>query len=283
MGGRRSGIGKHALGAMVTVLIVLRAPVTRAEGRIQFLAERMKYPPSADHADDFRVRTNAALALGLTNDEAAVAPLCSGLSDPSDAVRQGAAVSLRRLARRSAIECLRARASVEPSPSVKAQIASAMDAIERPPSPGPAEAGPGNDANAKYYVALSRVTNRSSRSSAEVESVINGAIASELDKSGDFQLAPSGESLRAAKLAVTALHLKGYFLSTSVENFDYTAEGLRIQVKITVFSYPGKELRGEVPAGATLPGATRGDKEAENELMEVVASRAAQLFAQNFK
>jgi hypothetical protein len=127
------------------------------------------------------------------------------------------------------------------------------------------------------------VTNRSSRSSAEVESVINGAIASQLDKTGDFQLAPSGESLRAAKAALTALHLKGYFLSTSVEKFDYTAEGLRIQVKITVFSYPGKELRGEVPAGATLPGATRGDKEAENELMEVVAARAAQLFAQNFK
>jgi hypothetical protein len=287
MGGRRPGTGNHALGALVTALIMLLSPVTRAEGRIQFLAERLKYPPTADHADDFRVRTNAALALGLTNDEDAVAPLCSGLDDPSDAVRQGAAVSLKRLARPSAIDCLRARAAIEPSPSVKTQITQTLEALEgaaTPPStPGPGGGGAGNDANAKYYVALSRVTNRSSRASAEVESVVNAAIVSQLDKTGDFQLAPSGETVAAAKAALSALHLKGYFLATSVEKFDYTGEGLRIRVKITVFSYPGKDLRGEVPAGATLPGARRGDREAENQLMGVVAARAAELFAQNFK
>jgi len=42
-------------------------------------------------------------------------------------------------------------------------------------------------------------------------------------------------------------------------------------------------LRGEVPAGATLPGARPGDKGAEDELVGVVAMRAAELFAQNFK
>jgi hypothetical protein len=54
-------------------------------------------------------------------------------------------------------------------------------------------------------------------------------------------------------------------------------------MKIAVFSYPGKDLRGEVPAGATLPGARPGDKAAEDELIGLVATRAAELFAQNFR
>jgi HEAT repeats len=281
MGGRREEIARRALCALVAAFVLLLASALRADGRIQFLADRLKYPPSAGHADDFRVRTNAALALGSTNDDGALDPLCSGLSDPSEVVRQGAAVALRRLARPSATDCLRARASVEPSSAVKAEIQRAIDALDAASSPAPAPgAGRGG---AKYYVALSRITNRSTRPSADVEQVITDAITSQLGKSGDFQLAPSGESPTAAKAALSTLHLKGYYLAISVEKFDYTGEGLRVRVKITVFSYPGKDLRGEVPAGATLPGATRGDKDAEDQLMGIVAARAAELFAQNFK
>jgi hypothetical protein len=281
MGGQRERMTKHVLSAVVAIMVLLVAPPLRADGRVQFLADRLKYPPAAGHADDFRVRTNAALALGLTQDEEAVGPLCAGLEDPNEAVRQGAAVGLRRLGLASGVDCLTARTSVETSPLVKAEIdrsLKALDAAKNPPA-----AGAGASANAKYYVALSHVTNRSSRSSAEVERVVSDAIASELNKSGTFAFAPSDESPAAAKAAVSAHHLKGYYLATSVEKFDYSVEGLRIRVKITVFSYPAKDLRGEVPAGAILPGARPGDKEGEDQLMAVVASRAAELFAQNFK
>ena len=69
----------------------------------------------------------------------------------------------------------------------------------------------------------------------------------------------------------------------SVDKFDYSDGNLRVRVKIAVSSYPGKDLRGEVPAAATLPGARPGDKGAEDQLMGVVAARAAELFAQNFR
>jgi hypothetical protein len=56
-----------------------------------------------------------------------------------------------------------------------------------------------------------------------------------------------------------------------------------VRVKIAVFSYPGRDLRGEVPSSATMPGATPGDKSAEDQMLTVVAARAADLFTQNFR
>jgi hypothetical protein len=77
--------------------------------------------------------------------------------------------------------------------------------------------------------------------------------------------------------------LKGFFLSVSVEKFDYSDGNLRVRVTIAVFSYPGKDLRGEVPAAASVPGARPGDRGSEDQLLGLAAGRAAELFAQNFK
>jgi hypothetical protein len=112
---------------------------------------------------------------------------------------------------------------------------------------------------------------------------VRDAIAAKLASLGEYQLAPAGESSDSARSAIAKRSLKGFYLSVSVEKFDYSDGNLRVRVKIAVFSYPGKDLRGEVPAGATLPGARPGDKGAEDQLMGVVAARAAELFAQNFK
>src|SRR5437868_6985321 len=70
--------------------------------RVKFLSEKLK-------ADDFRVRTNAALSLGAENDDGAIDPLCSALSDSSEVVRQASAVALKRLNRSRALGCLKAR------------------------------------------------------------------------------------------------------------------------------------------------------------------------------
>jgi hypothetical protein len=261
--------------------VLLAGSIARGDGRVQFLAERLAYPPNTGQKDDFRVRTNAALALGATNDDAAVNPLCSGLSDPSEVVRQAAAVGLRRLARASSVACLTERASRESSPQVKAEIARALDSLSNVRSA--ASAAPAFAASARYYVAISRVTNHTSRPSDEVDRVVRDAIGAQLQQGGQYQLAPSDETSESAKAAVAKRQLKGYFLAVSVEKFEYSDEGLRVRVKIAVFSYPGRDLRGEVPASGTLPGARPGDKSAEDQLMGVIAGRAAELFSQNFK
>ena len=262
--------------------LLIAAP-SLADGRVQFLAERMKYPPVSGEPDDFRVRTNAALALGATHDDGAVAPLCGGLTDPSDVVRQAVAVALKRLARPASLPCLRGRSAVEAKPSVKLQIDRAIDAIEAAQE-APAEGSRGTAvATPRFYVSVSRIVNHSSRDSSEVERIVRDAIASKLAEVGGYEIAPTRETSEAARAVVTKRRLKGYFLSVSVDPFDYSGDALRVRVKMAVFSYPGKDLRGEVPAGATLAGVRAGDSTSEDQLMGVVAARATELFAQNFQ
>jgi hypothetical protein len=280
-------MSRPAAAALAALLLVSVVSLAHAGGRVEFLAERLRFPPGAGQADDFRVRTSAALALGATDDDDAVAPLCGGLSDPTEVVRQAAAVALKRLGRPSELDCLRRRVGIETSTSVKAEIQRAIDAIDAPGggggSSGNGGAGPAVVANARYYVALSSITNNTSRPTGDIERVVKDAITSKLAQLSEYQLAPAGESNGAAKAAIAKRKLKGYYLGISVEKFDYSDGNLRVRVRIAVFSYPGRDLRGEVPAGATLPGARPGDKGAEDQLLSVVAGQATDLFAQNFK
>ncbi len=251
------------------VMLVVRAGF--ADGRTAFLLDKLK-------ADDFRVRTNAALALGATNDDSVVSPLCDTLGDSSDVVRQAVAAALKRLGRTSALGCLRDRLASESNASVKAQIKRAIETIEAATSGGDPRV-----ANAKYYVQISPVTNNTGRSQADVDRVVLGAIRAKLGSMGTYQLAPSTESPDAARATIAKRNLKAYYLSVLVEKFDYSAGSLRVRLKVAVFTYPGKDLRGEVPAGLTQTGVRPGDHAAEENLMGMAAGRAAELFAQNFQ
>jgi hypothetical protein len=274
-------MARLALRIVLAVLLAVTVTIPAfADSRVQFLADRLRYPPGPGQADDFRVRANAALALGSTNDDGAVPPLCGGLDDPNDAVRQAAAAGLKKLGRPTAVECLKRRLNVETSDGVKQQIQRAIDSL------GPGGGGGGGAtfvSGAKYYVSVSNVTNNTGRADADVQRIIGGAVSSKLAQLGEYQQAPAGESTSDAKAVVAKRSLKGFFLSISVEKFDYSDGNLRVRVKIAVFSYPGKDLRGEVPSGATLPGARPGDTASEDQLMGVVAARAAELFSQNFR
>jgi hypothetical protein len=268
---------------VVVVLLVTLPSPARADSRLQFLSDQLKYPPEAGQTDDFRVRTNAALALGATNDDGAIRPLCGGLDDPSAVVRQAVAVAMKKLARPASLDCMQSHLSSETNEGVKRGLQRAIDAIRGASSGGGGGGEPPVVAGAKYYVAISPVTNNSARSAADVERVVHEAIAGKLAELGAYQLAPSGESNADARSAMTKRGLKGFYLAVSVDKFDYSDANLRVRVKIAVFSYPGKDLRGEVPAGAAMPGARPGDSASEDQLMSVVAARAAELFAQNFR
>jgi len=253
-----------------------------AQSRTAYLIDRLKYPPPSGLADDFRVRTNAALALGATRDEAAVAPLCQGLSDPSDVVRQAVAAALNRLASAGSLGCLRARLAVEQNADVKLQITRTIDALAAASTPPP-EYVPKNVQNARFYVALSPIANRTGRPQGEIDKVILAAVRDKLDSLGNVQIAPMREAPDAARAALAKRKMKGYYLEVAVEKFDYSDGNLRIRVKCAVFDYPGKNLRGEIPAGITQSGVSPGDRSAEDNLMRMAAERVVELFSQNFR
>jgi hypothetical protein len=270
---------------LAILALLFSAGRVMADGRTAFLIEHLRFPPAPGQPDDFRVRSSAALALGASNDDDAVAPLCDALGDPSEVVRQTVAVALKRLGRSSSLTCLRGRLPSEQNASVKLQLTRAIEAIESSSggSATPDTSAAKQVANAKYYVALSQVTNNSSRPQGDVERVVLGAIRAKLDSFGTYQLAPVSESPEAARAAIARRKLKAFYLSVMVEKFDYSDGNLRVRVKVAVFTYPGKDLRGEVPAGLTQSGVRPGDRSAEDNLMGMAAGRAAELFTQNFQ
>jgi hypothetical protein len=252
-----------------------------ADDRTAFLIDRLKYPPAAGQSDDFRVRTNAALQLGRTNDDAAVEPLCTALNDPSDVVRLAVAAGLKRLARSAAIPCLNARVALETNDAARTQMQQTVVALGAGGGGGGGGAS-ANVANAKYYIALSKVTNNTGRPQADVDAVILPAIQAKLASLGSAQVAPTGESPTAARGVISSRHLKGYYFSILVDKFDYSGGNLRVKVKLAIFTYPGKDLRGEVPVSPVQSGVQPGDKASEDNLMGLAAGHAVELFAQSF-
>ncbi|WP_394831866.1 HEAT repeat domain-containing protein [Pendulispora rubella] len=295
MNGKRGLALAWMMGLSVLLLVAAAPDIAFAEDRTQFLIARLQYPPAPGVADDFRIRTSAALGLGSLADAAerdkAVTPLCQSLSsDPNDIVRQSVAAALKRLNRPSAVSCVRNRLGNEPNAQVKMQLQRTLDALE--PSSGGGGGSPGQSSgpwtpkfvqNARFYVAVSPITNNTGRPIEEVERAILPALRSKIESLGGYQLAPAKEGMDAARATIAKRKLKGYYLAISVEKFDYAGGNLRVRVKCAVFDYPGKNLRGEVPAGLTQAGVRPGDHSAEQNLMGMAAERAAELFTQNFQ
>ena len=262
-----------ALVSLVALALCALSTPALADSRTDFLIGRLK-------ADDFRVRTNAALALGQSGDEAVVAPLCGALDDSSDVVRQAVAVAFERLAKPAAASCLKARFSVETSDAVKRQITKTLGLLQ---GASDSSAPPRTVANAKYYVSISTISNQTGRPDDDIAQVVGPSLRAKLDELGEYQVAPDNEAPDQARAAMAKRKLKGFYLSIRVEKFDYSEGNLRVRVKVAVFTYPGKDLRGEVPAGLTQTGVRPGDTAAENNLLQMAAARAVELFAQNFQ
>jgi hypothetical protein len=263
----RCQLAKRVGAITLFVLVVLSSSALRADGRTAFLIDRLK-------SDDFRVRTNAALALGATSDDAAVQPLCGALADSNDVVRQAAAAALKRLGKSAALPCMKARLTVEGSADVKLQITRAVEAIEG----GGGGGGTTPVANAKFYVALSVGANNSGHDTARILSAMTG----KLDSLGGYQLAPRSETPDAARSVMARRNLKGFYLAVTVELSD-TDRGLKALIRVAVFGYPGRDLRGEVAPYAIASGVRRGDANAEESLLKAVAERAVEQFSQNFQ
>ena len=271
---RRGGL----LAASLLAALIAFAPraAHADESRLKFLSEKMK-------DSDPRVRTSAALALGASNEDGAVDPLCSGLSDGADVVRQAAAVALKRLNRTRSLECLKARAPRETSEAAKVAITRAIEAISSGGECSPAGGSEHikENPNAKYYISLSTVANQTGRAQTEVEKIVLTSVRQKLEAAGVVQLAPSSETPEKAREVMKARKMKGFYLAIAVDRFDYADGNLRVKVKIGVFNYPNKSLLGNVDKTLTAQGVSIGDKASEDRLLELAAGLASEQFAQN--
>lgn len=237
--------------------------------------ERLIY--NLANSEDFRVRTQAALALGASKNERAVAPLCSALADSNTTVRAASAAALGRLAQKSGQACLEKRLESEPSDVVKATIQKALDVIK---NGGAGGAEPAFVSDTKYYVAIGKTTDKTGRGTAEVDGIVRAAMAGKVGQTSGFLAAPAAETPADAKRRL-GKHpgVKGFFLSPGVSPPDYANGNLKVKIEIAMLSYPDKNLIGSFSVNLTEPGVSPGSTENENELIRMAAERAVDKFA----
>ncbi len=263
----RSGAGMRAF--LVAVVVSLLAGVASAED-VGTLIKRLA------SSDDFRVRTQAALALGASKNKRAVKPLCKALEDSSTTVRAASAAALGKL-RLGGKDCLENRLGEESSSSVKSTIKKALARLGGGDSDGPTI-----DAKTEVYIAIAKTTDKTGRSGGDVDDMVRAAMSKAATSISGYAVAPKSESTgEAKKLLATYKKAKAFYLSPTVQKPDYNGGNLTIKVEVAIFTYPGKALKGSVPVKLTQQDVSGSDKGAEDELIKMAAERAVEKFSKN--
>lgn len=245
---------------------ILAPQVAAADERVEFLIKELKTN------DDFRVRTQAALSLGASKDDAAVQPLCGALEDSSEVVRGASASALGKLGKKDGLPCLKARDGNESNASVKSQITRAIAVLSKD---GGGAAVP---ANAKVYVSVGKTNNKTGRPNPDVDALVREAMSRKLASMDGYAVAPAGESAAAAKRVVEGKGLKGFQLLTTVDAPKYDGDKLTVTLRVVMTTYPGKDIKGEFSPRLTQSGTSPNDKESEDTLIKMAIERAIESF-----
>jgi hypothetical protein len=228
-------------------------------------------------SDDYRVRTQAALSLGTSGDDAAVQPLCGALGDANLTVKVAAAAALGKLGKPAGLPCLKAAQAKETAPTAKAQIDKSIAQLEGGSGAGSVPAPPPPGADTKFYVAI-QVSNKTSRSAAEVETMVRGAMQEKLLAAKGYAVAPKSETPAQGGQIVKGKKLKGFYLIATVEAPVYAGGDLSQTVRVSMWTYPDKALQGEFAPKFVQNGTPKADPQGEAILVKMCVEAAVEKF-----
>ncbi len=252
------------LAALALLVGLWLTPTSAFAGKVDDLAKQLA-------SDDFRVRTQAALALGATFDNGAVKPLCGALGDANQTVKLAVIAGLGKLGRDDGARCLRTARGKEKDATITAAIDKSLEKITLggdPPPPG---------ASAKWYVAV-QVTNKTGRPNLEVEGLVRKAMQEKLLANSACAMAPRNETNQQATDVTKNRKLKGYLLMASVEPFAYGGGNLTVQLKVTMWTYPDRALKAEFGPKLTQQGTPKTDLEGESLLVKMASQTSVDNF-----
>jgi HEAT repeat protein len=255
--------------AFVAALLLTLAKQASGADKLDTLARQLA------SSDDFRVRTQAALALGAAKNKRAVDPLCKGLDDSSTAVRAASAAALGKL-KLGGGKCLERRLEDEPNASVKASIKKAIALIGSGSEPTITGA-------TKYYVAIGKINNKTARDGGEIDKLVRSTMSTAAGNLDGYVIAPDDETTaQATKRLSKFKQLKAFYLLPKVLAPAYAGSKLTIKLDVAVFTYPGKALKGSFTAvKRTQLDSNSEDTGAEDDLIKAAAESALALFAKN--
>lgn len=251
---------------VLTILgVLLHAAPAFAQSKLDALIKQLI------SSDDFRIRTQAALALGASADSAAVAPLCSALKkDANASVRTASAAALGKLKKAAGGPCLADAKQKEREPTVLAQIDRAMADLGETPPPGP---------DAKFYISV-QVTNKTTRTNEEIESLVRSAAVTSLLGTKAIAVAPRSESAAQARAILKAKNLRGFVMLVTVDAPNYSGGKLSVSVGVSLWTYPEQSLKGTGGRKtATQENTPTKDVASETELLKLVVQSAAEGFS----
>lgn len=257
--------------AGAAVALVLCSPRhALADEKTEFYIQQLKT------GDDFRLRTQAALALGSKGDEASVPHLCRALEDSNEAVRAASAGALGKLKKSAGGVCLQERLGNEKDANVKGTIEKSIKEIA---SAEPKSSSDGAiPANAKFYVSVGDTNNKTGRGKDEVDRLVKDALTRKLGTMSGYAVAPRGEPATKAKALLTSKRLKGFQLLTTIERPDYSGGSLTVKVRVVLTTYPGKDIKGEFSPKLTQSGTPSEDRASEDELIKMALDKAMESF-----
>jgi hypothetical protein len=257
-----------ARSVLVLLFVGLLSHPVRADEKLVRMSDELR------NNEDFRVRTQAALALGSSKDKGAVPALCDGLDDSNTTVRAAAAAALGKLSLGGG-DCLKAHLASETNVSVKSVLQKALDTVK-------AGQRPTITPETKYYVAIGPTTDKTGRSGTDVDDMVHAALEEAAQSVDGCVVAPRDEKPVAAKAVVAKFKkLKTFFLWPKVLPPDYSTGNLVVKFEVAVFTYPSKALKGTIPLKLTMPDVQPGDTASENDLIRRAASSAFERFTDN--
>jgi len=240
-------------GAWLTwALPALLPGVARADSRTEFLIRMLST------SDQFRVRTQAALALGSRPSEAAtVRALSAALRDDHPAVRSASAGALELLKDPASLVALRA-ARKDKDGSVRSAVDHAIASIEKTSRAAvatPTVTLPEPSGSSAYYVAIGTPSTQAGLAEPTLRS-LREHMAKQVAELDGVRLAPANENQASAAGVLRSKKLIGYYLDSSVTKIEQRPDGaLRAQVSVIVGTYPGRAMRVMLSGAATVSGA----------------------------
>ena len=249
--------------AAVVAACLCFASVAAADARTDFLIRMLS------SSAQFRVRTQAALALGGQQQAATVTQaLAKALSDEHPAVRAASASSLGRLKDPSAIAALRSAQSDRDS-SVRQAVRGALDSlgtvaptVATKPSSSSSSSPSGSYApsgTATYYVGVGLPGSQVGLSVPALRG-LREHVVKEVTQMEGVRLAPENEDKKVAAKVIGSAKLVGYFVDSSVTKVEARPDGsVRAQVSVVIGTYPGRDIRAMLSGAATVSGGGVGE------------------------
>jgi hypothetical protein len=231
-------------------------PRVHADSRTDFLVRMLA------SSDQFRVRTQAALALGSRPPEpAAVKALAGALKDEHPAVRSASAGALELLKDPTALAALRS-ARKDKDSSVRGAVEHAIATLETASSSAASARAAADDgsSNSTFYVAVGTPSAQVGLPALALRS-LRELVVKQVSELDGVRLAPENENQAAAAGVLRKTKLIGYYLDSAVTKIEQRPDGaLRAQVSVIVGTYPGRAMRVMLSGAATVSGGGTSDQ-----------------------